>query len=168
MKCRLDKLLGAQGFGTRRDIKRQLKDLEFTRNGSIVTDPALIVDTELDVITYRGDPLRIREKVYLMLNKKAGLVSSTEDPEHETVIDALGSPWSSMDLFPVGRLDRDTEGLLLITNDGPLTHALTSPKRGVDKEYYVRLRDDLGAEGLQEYIDRAAPFPPALNGLEMR
>jgi 16S rRNA pseudouridine516 synthase len=76
-----------------------------------------------------------------MLNKPAGVITSTDDPDHRTVMDLLGEPWSRMELFHVGRLDNDTEGLLVITNDGPLTHRLTSPKTGVDKTYFVRLRD---------------------------
>jgi len=151
MTSRLDKLLASNGFGSRKEIKRLLKDRTLEVNGIRRVDPATDVDPERDTITLDGEALRVMTSVYLMMNKPAGVISSTEDPDHRTVIDVLGEPWSSMALFPIGRLDVDTEGLLVITNDGPLTHRLTSPKTGVDKTYYARLRDPVDDPTLASY-----------------
>ena len=151
MKIRLDKLLSSNGFGSRREIKRMLKGCSLRVNGAVCADPSAAVDPESDRFEIDGQPLVIRTSVYLMLNKPAGVVTSTDDPGHETVMDLLPAPWSRMELFPVGRLDVDTEGLLVITNDGPLTHRLTSPRTGVDKTYYARLRDPVDESRLDEY-----------------
>lgn len=153
---RLDKVLAANGFGSRRDIKRVLKEGRLRVNGVVRADPATPVDPDRDSFELDGQMLAIRTSVYLMLNKPAGVVTSTDDPGHETVIDLLGEPWSKMELFPVGRLDVDTEGLLVITNDGPLTHRLTSPRTGVDKTYQARLRDPLDGIRFAEYRERFA------------
>lgn len=151
MKSRLDKLLAGAGFGSRRDIKRILRERELTVNGVVSVDPATPVDPETDEIALAGKKLAIREHVYLMLNKPAGVVTSTDDPLHRTVMDLFDEPWSRMDLFPIGRLDIDTEGLLVITNDGPLTHRLTSPKSGVDKTYLAVLRDPVDDAAFEDY-----------------
>ncbi len=151
MKSRIDKLLASNGFGSRRDIKRMLKSRAFLVNGAAVVDPGTVVDSETDSFSWEGKAFKPREKAYLMLNKPSGVVTSTSDPGHDTVMDLLAEPWSLMDLHPVGRLDIDTEGLLLLTNDGPLTHRLTSPKTGVDKTYEARLRDPVGQSAFEEY-----------------
>ncbi len=156
MKGRIDKLLASNGLGSRRDIKRLLKSRVFTVNGETVTDPSVIVDFEADSFTLEGKAFRSRTFAYLMLNKPAGVVTSTADPNHGTVLDLLDAPWSRMSLHPVGRLDRDTEGLLLLTNDGPLTHRLTSPKTGVDKTYRAVLRDPVDAATFGDYRARFA------------
>jgi 16S rRNA pseudouridine516 synthase len=113
-----------------------------------------MADPETDSFALDGETIRILVTVYLMLNKPAGVITSTDDPKHRTVMDLLSPPYSGMDLFPVGRLDLDTEGLLVITNDGPLTHRLTSPKTGVDKTYYARLRDPVDGSLLADYRKR--------------
>lgn len=154
MKSRLDKLLAASGLGSRREIKRLLRERSLTVNGSPCVDPSIDVDLEIDQIALDGKPLALKQTVYLMLNKPAGVVTSTEDPLHRTVMDLLDEPWCRMDLFPIGRLDYDTEGLLVITNDGPLTHRLTSPKAGVDKTYLARLRDPVDDARFAEYENR--------------
>jgi 16S rRNA pseudouridine516 synthase len=154
MKSRLDKVLACAGFGSRREIKRILREREVTVNGVVSVDPATAVDPESDEIALAGKRLSIKERVYLMLNKPAGVVTSTDDPLHRTVMDLFGEPWSRMELFPIGRLDIDTEGLLVITNDGPLTHRLTSPKSGVDKTYLAALRDPVDEETFAEYARR--------------
>lgn len=154
MKSRLDKVLSANGFGTRREIKRLLRKRNLLVNGAPCVDPATAVDPEVDAFVLDGEKLVIRTRVYLMLNKPAGVITSTDDPDHRTVIDLLKEPYSGMELFPVGRLDVDTEGLLVITNDGPMTHRLTSPKTGVDKTYYARLRDPVDDALFAEYSRR--------------
>ena len=154
MKSRLDKILSTSGYGTRRDVKRILRERAITVNGVVCVDPGMIVDPETDDITLEGKPLELRETVYLMLNKPSGVVTSTDDPLHRTVMDLFDEPWSRMSLFPIGRLDFDTEGLLVITNDGPLTHRLTSPKTGVDKTYFAILRDPVSDSRFAEYVAR--------------
>lgn len=156
MKSRIDKLLASNGFGSRRDIKRLLKSRTFLVNGEVTVDPAVIVDPETDTFEWDGKPFLPKTRVYLMLNKPAGVITSTADPDHDTVIDLLIEPWSRMSLHPVGRLDVDTEGLLVLTNDGPLTHRLTSPKTGVDKTYLARLRDPVSQETFESYRDSFA------------
>jgi len=154
MKSRIDKVLAANGYGTRKDVKRILHTRTVAVNGVICRDAATPVDPERDLLELDGVPLRIRTDVYLMMNKRAGVITSTEDPGHDTVMDLLGEPWSKMGLFPVGRLDLDTEGLLILTNDGPLTHRLTSPKTGVDKTYFARLRDPVDDALFARYESR--------------
>jgi len=151
MKSRIDKVLAANGYGTRKDVRRILHTRTVAVNGAICRDAATPVDPEADRIELDGVPIRLRTDVYLMLNKSAGVITSTGDPGHDTVMDLLDEPWSKMGLFPVGRLDIDTEGLLILTNDGPLTHRLTSPKTGVDKTYYTRLRDPVDDALFAEY-----------------
>lgn len=150
-QVRLDKVLSSNGYGSRRNIKRMLRSRSLTVNGTICFDGATQISLEKDTIALDGTIISLRTFVYLMLNKPAGVISSTEDPDHTTVIDLLSHPWSGMSLFPVGRLDLDTEGLLLLTNDGPLTHRLTSPKTGVNKTYFVRLKDEVGDELFSQY-----------------
>lgn len=164
MKTRLDKILASNGFGSRREIKRILRERRLTVNGKVTVDAATTVETDTDELVLDGKKIGILEKVYLMLNKPAGVITSTDDPDHQTVIDLLEPPYSGMDLFPVGRLDLDTEGLLVITNDGPLTHRLTSPKTGVDKTYYARLRDPVDDETLDDCVRRFAEGIPFRDG----
>ena len=156
MKARLDKILASNGFGSRRDIKRMLRKRTLKINGEVCFDSATVADPAVDSFELDGETITLFETVYLMLNKHAGVISSTEDPDHQTVIDLLEPPYAGMELFPIGRLDIDTEGLLVITNDGPLTHRLTSPKTGVDKTYYARLRDPVDEAVLAGYATRFA------------
>lgn len=156
MNIRLDRLLASLGFGSRRDVKRLMRERRLLVNGTVCVDPSVAVDPDADSVELDGKKISALTSVYLMLNKPADTVTSTDDPKHRTVIDCLGETWSRRELFPVGRLDIDTEGLLLITNDGPLTHRLTSPKTGVDKTYLARLRDAVDDATLAGYADRFA------------
>lgn len=151
MKCRLDKLLADNGFGTRREIKRLLRTGCLEVNGTVRVDPGFVVNAEADVFLLDGEPFTPRSGAYLMLHKPSGVITSTADPDHATVMDLIREPWDRLNLFPVGRLDADTEGLLLITDDGALAHKLTSPKTGVDKTYRVRLRDPLDQATFESY-----------------
>ena len=126
---RLDKLLAHTGFGTRKEVKKIIKDGYIEVNGEIQKNVGLKVDPEIDDIRVGGERIYYEEFVYFMLNKPAGVISATEDYMHETVIDLLEPADSVQDPHPVGRLDMDTEGLLILTNDGQLTHQLTSPKK---------------------------------------
>lgn len=136
---RLDKLLAHTGFGTRKEVKKIIKDKYITVNDEIVTNAGLKVNPDKDDVRVGGTQIFYEEFVYYMLNKPAGVISATEDFQHETVLDLLDPSDSVQEPHPVGRLDIDTEGLLILTNDGQLTHQLTSPKKEVDKEYYAEI-----------------------------
>ena len=133
---RLDKFLTEMGLGTRSEVKKILKTKQITVNGEIVTKPETKVAPENDQISYKGEPVTYCEYEYYLFYKPAGCVPATEDQLHKTVMDYLTDTVRS-DLFPVGRLDIDTEGLLLITNDGALAHDLLSPAKHVEKTYYA-------------------------------
>ncbi|MGG1879748.1 pseudouridine synthase [Paenibacillus cisolokensis] len=132
---RLDKLLGNMGFGTRAELKKLAKAGWITVNGETIKDPGKHVDPASDTIVFDGEPVLYREFVYIMLHKPQGVISATEDMRERTVLDLLDPPYRAFEPFPVGRLDKDTEGLLLLTNDGKLAHELLSPKKHVPKTY---------------------------------
>jgi 16S rRNA pseudouridine516 synthase len=140
VKERLDKVLSNMGYGTRKEVKNLVKRGEVSINGVKVKDSAQHVLPETDEIHISGEKLLYRRFVYIMLNKPQGVVSATEDNYDDTVIDLLSDELKIFDPAPVGRLDKDTEGLLLITNDGELNHLLLSPKRHVPKKYYARIQ----------------------------
>ena len=144
---RLDKYLADVGVGTRSEVKKLLKQGLVSINDQIVKDSSTKVDPETDKVVYKGQELTYQEFRYYMLNKPAGCISATKDGLSQTVIEFLkGEP--TKDLFPVGRLDKDTEGLLLITNDGMLAHNLLSPKKHVDKTYIAYVDKKLDEEQL--------------------
>lgn len=138
-KLRLDKLLAHSGFGTRSEIKLLVKRGAVAVNGKRIKDSGLQVNPDEDEIAVDGEPVRYREFVYVMLNKPPGVVSATEDTRDRTVLDLLDEAYAHFELFPVGRLDKDTEGLLLLTNDGKLAHNLLSPRKHVPKTYYAEI-----------------------------
>lgn len=138
-RMRLDKLLAHSGYGTRSEIKRLIKQGAVTVNGVSAKDGGQQIVPERDEIAVAGERVEFREFVYLMMNKPKGVVSATEDARDRTVIDLLGETYAHYDLFPVGRLDKDTEGLLLLTNDGKLAHRLLSPRKHVPKTYYAEV-----------------------------
>ena len=141
---RLDKLLSDAGAASRRELKGLLKTGVVRVNGSPVTDGARKVDPQRDQVTLRGQPLRAPGPLVLLLHKPAGYVTSTEDPRDRTVMELIPEPLRRRGLAPVGRLDKETEGLLLLTDDGALAHRLISPKRGVEKRYYARHEGEAG------------------------
>lgn len=133
---RLDKFLTNHGIGSRNEVKKIIKSGDIRLNGEVITVSDTKIDPEQDSILYKGELLKYKRFYYYMLHKPAGVITATEDKHQETVLDLLvGVPHK--DLYPVGRLDKDTEGLLLITNDGQLGHKLLSPKKHVDKTYFV-------------------------------
>ena len=136
---RLDKFLVACAVGSRTEVKNFLKAGRVTVNGKKEKSAKLQIDEETDEICFDGQKLNYEEFVYYMMNKPQGVISATEDPKHKTVLDLLDDLARSKEVFPVGRLDIDTHGLLLLTNDGKLAHALLSPKRHVDKTYLARI-----------------------------
>lgn len=136
---RLDKFLSDMAFGSRKEVKVLLKSKAVEVNGHVEKDPKQHVDPDKDTVTVNGEPVVYQEFIYLMLHKPPGVVSATEDTRDPTVIDLLGPTEQHFKPFPVGRLDKDTEGLLLLTNDGKLAHELLSPKKDVGKRYYAQI-----------------------------
>lgn len=148
---RLDKVLANMGYGTRKEVKALVKRGEVTLNGVKVKDSAQHVMPESDDIYVSGEKLLYRKFVYIMMNKPGGVVSATEDNYDETVIDLLSDDLKIFEPAPVGRLDKDTEGLLLITNDGELNHLLLSPRRHVPKKYYARIEGTVVEEDIIKF-----------------
>lgn len=143
---RIDKVLSNMGFGTRKEVKALVKGGKITVNGGVVKDSSQHVLPETDEIYVAGKKLLYRKYVYIMLNKPQGVISATEDEYDETVIDLLPDELRIFNPSPVGRLDKDTEGLLLITNDGELNHLLLSPRRHVPKRYYAKIKGTVTEE----------------------
>lgn len=143
---RLDKFLANSGIGTRKEVKIILKKGKIKVNEKIVKDAKMQVDEIKDDVKIEGEKITYKAFVYIMMNKPSGVISATEDGKHKTVIDLLCEKYKNYKVFPVGRLDIDTEGLLLLTNDGVLAHNLLSPKKHVDKKYYVELKEPLTIE----------------------
>lgn len=136
---RLDKVLANLGFGSRKDVKSLVKKGRVEIDGVLAKDSSMQVDPEKSEIKVNGEVVKYREFIYLLMNKPNGVVSATFDNYDETVIDLLEDEYKVFDPFPVGRLDKDTVGFLLITNDGELNHRLISPKWHVDKVYYAEI-----------------------------
>lgn len=163
---RLDKILSHAGIGTRRDVKRILRSGSVCVNGEIVRAADAHIDVERDEILVDGNPLELEKNVYLMMNKIAGTVCASKEGERQTVFELLDesyrTPYFVSHLHLVGRLDADTEGLLLFTTDGALTHTLISPKTRCEKKYFVRLEKNIpsGERGvLQEQFSRGFAIP---------
>lgn len=144
---RLDKYLADSGIGTRSEVKKLIRKGVISVNGEIITSSEYKIRSEEDQIVCQGQRICRKDSVYYLLNKPAGYISATDDPTQQTVLSLIHDP-THRDLFPVGRLDKDTEGLLLITNDGSLAHALLSPKRHVNKLYYVETDHDIPKEAV--------------------
>lgn len=147
---RLDKILSNMGFGSRKQVKNIIKNGRITIDGEIANDNSLRVDPNRD-IRIDGIEVNYREFIYLMLNKPQNVVSATEDNIHETVIDLLEYEHLIFEPFPVGRLDKDTEGLLIITNDGKFAHSITSPNREVEKTYYAQIDGYVDQEDIKAF-----------------
>jgi 16S rRNA pseudouridine516 synthase len=137
---RLDKLLANTGYGSRKDVKTLLKKKHVFVNATVVRDGSKHVNPDMDIIEVNGKQVVYKQYIYLMMNKPPGVISATSDQKEKTVIDLLKEEHQLFKPFPVGRLDKDTEGLLLITNDGELGHRLTSPKKEVGKTYYAKIQ----------------------------
>ncbi|GMK45612.1 pseudouridine synthase [Paenibacillus glycanilyticus] len=150
-KMRIDKLLSHTGYGTRSEIKKLVKQGKVTVAGKVVKDSGQLVDPELDEVAFDGERVMYREVIYLMMNKPPGVISATEDRRERTVIDLLEPEDQLMDPFPVGRLDKDTVGLLLLTNDGQLAHELLSPRKHVPKTYEAVVQGDVGEEDQTQF-----------------
>ena len=147
---RLDKILAATGKWSRKEAKALIKSGRVKVEGKNPAGPEDKIP-EGAVVTVDGRPILTDKYVYIMLHKPAGVISSTEDPREETVLSLLPKELRRIGLFPVGRLDKDTEGLLLLTNDGPLAHQLLAPGKHVDKVYYVEVDGALDQEDVQAF-----------------
>lgn len=148
MKLRLDKYLAEMNLGTRSEVKKFITKGQIQVNGTIVKKPEFKLDPISDRVQYQDREITYVTYEYYMLNKPSGVISATEDKRDTTVIDLIESR-QRKDLFPVGRLDKDTEGLLLITNDGALAHRLLSPKKHVDKTYYAKICGEVTKEDIE-------------------
>ena len=155
---RIDKLLAHEGFGSRKDIRKILHRCEVLLNGKRIFDPGTQFDVEKDELIIDGEKIDFHTNLYIMMNKPQHVVSSTKEGDHQTVFDllddSLRTPYLMEKLHLVGRLDMDTEGLLLFTTDGELTHRITSPKTHISKTYYCELEHPETPEHQQE-ITRA-------------
>ena len=148
---RLDKFLVACAVGSRTEVKNFLKSGRVTVNGKKEKSAKLQINEGADEIHFDGQKLDYEEFVYYMMNKPQGVISATEDPKHKTVLDLLDDYARAKEVFPVGRLDIDTHGLLLLTNDGKLAHALLSPKRHVDKTYLAQVKGIMTDEDIETF-----------------
>ena len=159
-KERLDKLLSHEGLGSRKDIRKLLRNCEVLVNGVRTYDPSTQIDAEADSITVDGEEINLHKNIYLMMNKPQHVVSSNKDGEHQTVFDLLDdsyrTPYLQDRLHLVGRLDMDTEGLLLFTTDGELTHRLISPKSHVNKTYLCCLEHAETSDHQKEIAEKFA------------
>lgn len=148
---RLDKLLSNFGYGTRKEIKHIVKEGAVKIDGTSVKDGSLHVDPEKCVITIHNKVLNYRRFIYVMMNKPAGYISATYDNAKPTVIDILPEEFKRFKLFPAGRLDIDTEGLLILTNDGQLAHNILAPRKHVPKRYYAHIEGNVTEEDIESF-----------------
>jgi 16S rRNA pseudouridine516 synthase len=140
---RLDKIIASQSTFSRKDARNLIKDGGVSVNGEVVTSPDAAIDTDKDTLALFDKAFRVKRFVYIMLNKPAGILSAAKDARSKTVIDLLPVTLYRRGLFPTGRLDKDTTGFMLITDDGDFAHRILSPKNHVFKTYEARLREPL-------------------------
>lgn len=163
---RLDKFLAEVGIGSRKEVKVLIKKGQIKVNEEVIKSDKFQVKEFDDQITYLDEPLVYQKDFYYVLNKPAGVISATQDNYEQTVIDLLSDEDYREDLFPVGRLDKDTEGLLILTNDGKLAHQLLSPKKHVEKEYFAKVKGVMTEEDIDNFarglvIDKGEQTLPA-------
>ena len=147
-KMRVDKLLSNVGVASRAELKKYCKQGLIAVNGKVINNPGVQVDSEKDEVTFNGERILYREFVYIMLNKPDGYISATFDKHDPIVLDLIDSSYLVFEPFPVGRLDKDTEGLLVLTNDGQLAHRVLSPKKHVPKTYYAKIQGKVTEEDI--------------------
>lgn len=148
---RIDKYLADCGIGTRSEVKKYIKAKQITVDGALVSKPEEKVDETKDVICFKGQPVTYEKHVYYLFHKPAGCVTAKQDNVHQTVMDYFPEDIRAKDIAPVGRLDLDTEGLLLLTNDGPLTHHLLSPAHHIPKTYYAILDKEVPEDAIEKF-----------------
>ncbi|WP_214483690.1 pseudouridine synthase [Bacillus sp. SM2101] len=148
---RIDKLLANVGYGSRKEVKKLLKSGAVKVDGVTIKDAKTHINPNEQQVSLLGEIVEYKEFIYLMMNKPQGIISATEDERHETVIDLLEFEDVIYEPFPVGRLDKDTEGLLFITNDGKLAHQLLSPKKHIPKTYYAIINMEVTEEDITAF-----------------
>ena len=146
---RIDKYLADCGIGTRSEVKKYIKTKQITVNGKLVAKPEQKIDENVDVVCFKSQPITYEKYVYYLLHKPAGCVTAKQDNVHKTVMEYFPEEVRAKDIAPVGRLDLDTEGLLLFTNDGPLTHHLLSPTHHIPKTYYAVLDKEVPESAIE-------------------
>ncbi|MEL0538650.1 pseudouridine synthase [Staphylococcus debuckii] len=149
---RLDKFLANMGVGTRSEVKQLLKKNQVQVNGKNEKQSKAHINPEEDSVTVNGNLITYVDKVYIMLNKPAGYISATEDNEHSTVLDLIDD-FQNLNIFPVGRLDKDTTGLILLTNDGQFNHDIMSPNKHVSKVYRVEAEKAVSQQDIEIFAD---------------
>lgn len=155
---RLDKAIASQGKYSRSEIKKKIRGQDVLVNGAVVKDPGMQVEPGQDDIRIDGEPLTYKEHMYIMLNKPLGVVSATEDRSARTVLDLVPEELYRDGLFPAGRLDADTTGFILLTDDGDFAHRILSPKNHIRKTYVAELAKAPTQDEIQ----------PLLDGIELR
>ena len=165
-KQRIDKVLSNLGYGSRSELKKICKNGLVKVNGKVINNPGVQVDVENDEIIFYGEKVTYKEFIYLMLNKPDGYISATFDKRDPIVLDLIDKEDLVFEPFPVGRLDKDTEGLLVLTNDGQLAHRVLSPKKHVPKTYYAKIEgvvteDDIKAFAKGVTLDDGYETMPA-------
>lgn len=152
-KQRIDKILSNLGYGSRSELKKFCKNGLVKVNGKVINNPGVQVDTENDEIVFDGEKVNYKEFIYLMLNKPDGYISATFDKKDPIVLDLINKEDLVFEPFPVGRLDKDTEGLLVLTNDGQLAHRVLSPKKHVPKTYYAKVQGVVTDEDIKAFAE---------------
>lgn len=150
-KLRIDKILSNLGYGSRAELKVYCKKGLVKINDKVISNPGTQVDTDIDKIEFNNEVVRYREFVYIMMNKPDGYLSATFDKRDPIVLDLIDSSYLTFEPFPVGRLDKDTEGLLVLTNDGQLAHRVLSPKKHVPKTYYAKIEGIVTEEDVKAF-----------------
>lgn len=150
---RLDKILASQNVGSRKEVQKLIKSGEVYVNGEICRKPDTKVDVDSDEITVSGQAVNYQKYIYIMMNKPGGVLSASTDKYDKTVIDLLPEEYKRKGLFPAGRLDKDTEGLLIITDDGDFAHRMLSPKKHVEKKYIAKLDKEITEETIKRFED---------------
>ncbi len=146
---RLDKILASQGTLSRRDVKEIIKKGRVTLNGRVVKDSAVKVDLTVDAVSIDGELITLKKHIYIMMNKPQGVISASDSEEDETVVDLVPDALFRKGLFPAGRLDKDTTGFVLITDDGDFAHKILSPKNHIFKTYLARLEHSLNESDIK-------------------
>lgn len=150
-KMRLDKYLGHVGYGSRSNIQKMIKQKRVIVDGKMATKVDLQIVPEEAVVLVGGEPVCYQEHYHFILHKPSGVITATEDPRHETVLDLFDEQDKNKGIAPVGRLDKDTEGLLILTTDGKLAHSLLSPKKHVSKIYYAKVEGKVVEEDITKF-----------------
>lgn len=150
-KMRLDKYLVHVGYGSRSEVQKLIKSKKVTVNDEVIKKPETSIDADTAEVYVKGEKAFYREFYYYVLHKPAGYITATEDLRDQTVLDLLDPMDQNKEVCPVGRLDKDTEGLLVLTNDGKTNHALLSPKKHVDKVYYAKVAGKMVPEDIETF-----------------